>query len=110
MSLNHILNLQTNNTKAIGFAVTVLGALLMSLDPVFIRFASVSGFDTAFLFGLFSAMSMPILLKMNDKRGIRKAVIDSGWPLLFTALLMVGSASGLFSASKTPQLPTRLSF
>ncbi|MFM2587446.1 DMT family transporter [Vibrio sp. TBV020] len=90
------------NTKLFGFSVALLGALLMSIDPIFIRYAGVSGFDTAFLFGLFSAISMPILLKFNDKRGIRKAVLESGWPLLFAGLLMVGSASGLvFSIKNT---------
>jgi len=90
------------NTKLFGFSVALLGALLMSIDPIFIRYAGVSGFDTAFLFGIFSAISMPILLKFNDKRGIRKAVLESGWPLLFAGLLMVGSASGLvFSIKNT---------
>lgn len=102
MSLLAALKRPQNNTKAIGFSAALLGALLMSLDPIFIRYANVSGFDTAFLFGLFSAISMPILLKMNDKRGIRKAVVDSGWPLLFTALLMLGSVTGLvFSVKNT---------
>jgi len=90
------------NNRTTGFLIALLGALLMSIDPIFIRFAGVSGFDTAFLFGLFSAVSMSILLKMNDKRGIRKAVIQSGWPLLFAGLLMLGSASGLvFSIKNT---------
>lgn len=74
----------------------------MSLDPIFIRYAQVSSFDTAFLFGLFSAVSMPLVLKLNDNRGIKKAVQSSGWPLLVAGLLMVGSASGLiFSVKNT---------
>ncbi|GAM60965.1 hypothetical protein JCM19232_3907 [Vibrio ishigakensis] len=74
----------------------------MSVDPVFIRYANVSGFDTAFLFGLFSAISMPLLLKVTDKRGVKKVVLQSGWPLLFAGLLMLGSASGLvFSIKNT---------
>lgn len=86
--------------RAFGFSIAILGALLMSIDPIFIRFAGVSGFDTAFLFGLFSAISMPLLLKITDKRGIQKAVKESGWPLLVAGTLMVGSASGLVFSIK----------
>ncbi|WP_260259311.1 DMT family transporter [Vibrio intestinalis] len=91
-----------NNYRTRGFLIALIGALLMSIDPVFIRFAGVSGFDTAFLFGLFSAISMPVLLKATDKRGIKQAVFQSGWPLLFAGILMLGSASGLvFSIKNT---------
>jgi len=91
-----------NNYRTRGFLIALIGALLMSIDPVFIRFAGVSGFDTAFLFGLFSAISMPVLLKTTDKRGIKQAVFQSGWPLLFAGILMLGSASGLvFSIKNT---------
>ena len=94
--------LETMNARMMGFMVAILGAILMSADPIFIRFAGVSGFDTAFLFGLFSAISMPILLKLNDERGIRKAALESGWPLLVAGLLMLGSATGLvFSIKNT---------
>ncbi|GAL28203.1 putative membrane protein [Vibrio variabilis] len=76
----------------------------MSTDPIFIRFAGVSGFDTAFLFGLFSALCMPVLLKLNDKRGIRKAITQSRWPLLFAGLLMVGSSTGLIFSLKNTSI------
>jgi drug/metabolite transporter (DMT)-like permease len=90
------------SSRAIGFIVALLGAFMMSIDPVFIRFAGVSGFDTAFLFGLFIAISMPIVLQLNDKRGLIRAVKESGWPLLIAGVLMVGSASGLvFSIKNT---------
>ncbi|ACJ31266.1 Membrane protein [Shewanella piezotolerans WP3] len=91
-----------HNTKLQGFSLAILGAVLMSIDPIFIRFAGVSGFDTAFLFGLFTAISMPIVLQLNDKRGLVQAIKLSGWPLLLTASLMVGSAAGLvFSIKNT---------
>ena len=99
--LSSTLNSSSNkSTRTTGFAIAILGAVLMSIDPIFIRYAGVSGFDTAFLFGLFTAISMPIVLKMNDKRGITKAVKESGWPLLLTGGLMVGSASGLVFSIK----------
>ncbi|MEZ8699678.1 DMT family transporter [Vibrio lentus] len=91
---------EVRNTRTLGFTLAIAGAVLMSTDPIFIRYAGVSGFDTAFLFGLFSAISMPILLKFNDKRGIRKAVAQSGWPLLAAGILMLGSASGLVFSIK----------
>lgn len=102
MTSTSLHSLTGNNNRTTGFLLALLGALLMSIDPIFIRFAGVSGFDTAFLFGLFSAISMPVLLKANDKRGIKKAVVQSGWPLLFAGILMLGSATGLvFSIKNT---------
>ncbi|MDN3680906.1 DMT family transporter [Vibrio tapetis subsp. quintayensis] len=102
MTTSSLPTLAVKNSRTTGFLIALLGALLMSIDPIFIRFAGVSGFDTAFLFGFFSAISMSVFLKINDKRGIRKVVIQSGWPLLFAGLLMVGSATGLvFSIKNT---------
>ncbi len=97
-------SLNKSNSRTLGFAIASLGAVLMSIDPVFIRFAGVSGFDTAFLFGLFTAISMPVVLQLNDKRGLLRAVKDSGWPLLFAGVLMSGSASGLVFSIKTTSI------
>lgn len=88
--------------RTIGFAIALIGALLMSIDPLFIRFAGVSGFDTAFLFGFFTAIAMPVVLHFSDKRGIKQAIKQSGWPLLAAAMLMLGSSTGLvFSIKNT---------
>lgn len=48
-------NLNAKGARFAGVMITLVGALLMSLDPIFIRFSGVSGVDTAFLFGLFTA-------------------------------------------------------
>lgn len=88
------------NSRTKGFLIAMLGAGLMSLDPIFIRFAGVSGFDTAFLFGLFTAISMSIVLQVSDKRGAVQAIKESGWPLFISGVLMVGSASGLVFSIK----------
>ena len=97
-----LLSITNGHIRETGFLIALLGALLMSIDPVFIRYAGVSGFDTAFLFGLFTAISMPIVLQSIDKRGLVKAVKESGWPLLLAGILMLGSASGLvFSIKNT---------
>ena len=85
-----------------GIGIALIGAFLMSLDPVFIRFSGVDELETSFLFGLFTAISMAVVIKLNDKRGVVKVLFDSGWPLLVAGLLMLGSASGLvFSIKNT---------
>lgn len=92
----------TMHTRGMGFFIALLGALLMSMDPVFIRFAGVNGFDTAFLFGLFTAISMPVVLQRTSESGLMQVVKESGWPLLVAGALMLGSATGLvFSIKNT---------
>ena len=76
------------------------GSLLISFDPVFIRLSGVSGFDTAFLFGLFSFISMSVVTQHNDSRGLVNVIRQDGWPLILSALLMVGSASSFVLSVK----------
>ncbi|KZN36104.1 hypothetical protein N483_22835 [Pseudoalteromonas luteoviolacea NCIMB 1944] len=74
----------------------------MSFDPIFIRYAGVGGTDTIFLFGLFTAISMPVFLAIIDKRGIYRAVKQSGWPLIAASLLMlIGSSTFVVSIKHT---------
>lgn len=89
-------------TKGVLFAL--LGALLMSFDPIFVRLSGVSGFDTAFLFGLFTAISMPVFIQTLDKRGVVGALKTSGWPVLLSGLLMLGSASCLVLSIKNTSI------
>lgn len=94
---------QTRNglgPRTTGIFIALLGALLMSFDPIFVRFSGVGGYDTAFLFGLFTAISMPILIQFTDERGLTGALKQSGWPLLVFGVLMLGSASGLVLSIK----------
>lgn len=72
----------------------------MSLDPVFIRFSGVNELETTFLFGLFTAISMSVVIRLNDKRGLLKVLLESGWPLLVAGVLMLGSSTGLVFAIK----------
>ncbi|GEM81372.1 DMT family transporter [Vibrio superstes] len=104
MTLSTFQDLTVKNSRAAGFLIAILGATLMSIDPIFIRLSGVSGYDTAFLFGLFSAISMPILLKVSDRRGVVEAVKQSGWPLLFAGILMLGSAAGLVLSIKNTSI------
>ncbi|KZK88258.1 EamA-like transporter family protein [Pseudovibrio sp. W64] len=92
--------LDQKNLRVSGILITLLGAVLMSFDPIFIRYSGVSGFDTTFLFGLFTAISMPFFIQMRDERGVIGALRASGWPVLFSGLLMLGSASSLVLSIK----------
>lgn len=93
-----------NNIRTTGILITLAGAFLMSFDPIFIRFSGVSGFETAFLFGLFTAISMPVFIQLRDERGLIAAITDSGWPVIFSGLLMLGSASCLVLSIKNTSI------
>ncbi|MDK2957778.1 MAG: hypothetical protein PWQ57_3276 [Desulfovibrionales bacterium] len=69
------------------------GGLLLSFDSVFVRLSGTGAADTAFLFGLFSAISMALLIQLTDRRGLARTLKESGWPLVVSALLLMGSAS-----------------
>lgn len=94
-------NVQPNrNLRLKGMLIALVGAALMSLDPVFIRFSGVNELETTFLFGLFTAISMAVVIRLSDKRGLIKVLLDSGWPLLAAGVLMLGSSTGLVFAIK----------
>ena len=88
------------NLRLKGIGIALIGAALMSLDPIFIRFSGVEELETSFLFGLFTAISMAVVIQLNDKRGLLQVLFESGWPLLAAGVLMLGSASGLVFAIK----------
>lgn len=92
------------NARTLGMLIALSGAFLMSFDPIFIRLSGVSGYDTAFLFGLFTAISMPIFIQMRDKRGLVTAVKESGWPVVMSGLLMLGSATCLVLSVKNTSI------
>ena len=81
------------NSRDKGRLAALTGGLLLSFDSVFIRFSGTGGIDTAFLFGVFSAISMFVVIHITDPRGIRGALLEGGWPLVVSGLLIVGSAS-----------------
>lgn len=96
------------SARTSGILIVLLGALLMSFDPIFIRFSGVSGFDTAFLFGLFTAISMPIFIQWRDERGLIGALKASGWPVVFSGILMLGSATSLVLSIKNTSVANTL--
>ncbi len=83
-----------------GRLAALTGGFLLSFDSVFIRFSGVGGVDTAFLFGLFSAFSMAAAIMLTDSRGLARTLYESGWPLVISALLIVGSASSMVLSFK----------
>lgn len=92
------------NLRTTGLLIAFLGALLMSFDPIFIRFSGVSGFDTAFLFGLFTAISMSVFIQLRDKRGLVGTLHASGWPVIVSGILMLGSATALVLSIKNTSI------
>ncbi|MCG7521021.1 DMT family transporter [Ruegeria sp. Ofav3-42] len=100
MKPSYTLALRSQNPRMTGIAIALLGALLMSFDPIFIRLSGVSGFDTAFLFGLFTAISMSAFIQLRDERGLIEVLKAGGWPIFLSGLLMLGSASALVLSIK----------
>ncbi|MGE4554468.1 MAG: DMT family transporter [Desulfovibrionaceae bacterium] len=81
------------NARSKGRLAALTGGLLLSFDAVFVRLSGVGAADTAFLFGLFSALSMALLIQLTDRRGLAGVLAAGGAPLLASALLMTGSAT-----------------
>jgi drug/metabolite transporter (DMT)-like permease len=76
-----------------GILAALLGTLLISFDSVFVRLSGTNGVNTVFLFGLFTVISMAVMLQATDRRGIVGTLKEGGWPVVISGLLMFGSAS-----------------
>jgi len=90
----------TASNRSKGLAFVIAGMFFMSLDPTFIRLSGASGWDTAFLFGFFSFISMSLLTQFIRKDGIRGALAEGGWPILLSGLIMGGSGTTLVLSIK----------
>ncbi|WP_207263768.1 DMT family transporter [Desulfovibrio sp. Huiquan2017] len=93
MTIAQIKTLIPENAQAKGRMAALTGGILLSFDPIFVRLSSVGGYETAFLFGLFSALSMFSLIQVTDERGLVKTMKESGWPAVLSGLIILGSAS-----------------
>ncbi len=100
MQLSQVKSLIPESARGKGRLAALCGGILLSFDSVFIRLSGVGGFDTAFLFGLFSALSMALLIQATDPRGLAGTLRADGWPVLVSALLIVGSASSFVLSIK----------
>ena len=83
--------LQDAHTK--GVLTALLGSLLISFDPVFVRLSGTRGVNTVFLFGLFTVIAMAFLLQVSDRRGVIGTLKEDGWPTVVSGLIMFGSAA-----------------
>lgn len=83
-----------------GIAAALAGTLLISFDSVFIRLSGTGGVNTAFLFGLFTMISMTLILRTTDRRGVTGALKEGGWPVAVSGLLMFGSATAFILSIK----------
>ncbi len=98
--MNNTNILQGINYRTKGVLLSLLGATLMSLDFIFIRFSGVSGFDTAFLFGFFTTVSMSVYIQFFSKDSLKSVVKTGGFPLFISGFLMLVSATSLIFATK----------
>ncbi|MGE4505799.1 MAG: DMT family transporter [Desulfovibrionaceae bacterium] len=81
------------DTRSKGILAALFGTMLISFDSIFIRLSGAGGFDTIFLFGLFTTISMATLIQARDPRGLVGTIREGGWPIFFSGLIMLGSAS-----------------
>ena len=88
------------SSRSQGLTYVITGMFFMSLDPVFIRLSGASGWNTAFLFGLFSFVSMSLLTQYREKGGIKKALMEGGAPIFISGLIMGGSGTTLVLSVK----------
>ncbi|WP_421704540.1 DMT family transporter [Aliiroseovarius sp.] len=88
------------NPRLTGIFIALAGAFLMSFDAIFIRLSGVGGVDTAFLFGLFTALSLATVIQVADVRGLVGTLRAGGWPVIASGLLMLGSATSLVFSVK----------
>ena len=93
MSPSAIIAMLPDDARDKGRLAALCGGLLLSFDPVFIRLSGVGGYDAAFLFGLFTALSMALMIQATDKRGLAGALRAGGLPMIVSGLLILGSAS-----------------
>jgi len=93
MTIAKLKSIIPEKARTKGLWAALFGSLLISFDPIFIRLSGTGGFDTVFLFGLFTAISMSTIIQTTDGRGIKGTMRAGGWPIVMSALLMVGSAT-----------------
>lgn len=100
MNLSSVKTILPESTLGKGRLAALTGGLLLSFDSVFVRLSGTGGVDTAFLFGLFSAISMAALIQATSRKGLVQTLKDGGWPMVASSLLIVGSASSLVLSIK----------
>ena len=85
--------ISAGDARTRGILAALMGALLVSFDPVFVRLSGTRGVNTVFLFGLFTLISMSLIIQTTDRRGVIGTLKEDGWPVVLSGLLMFGSAT-----------------
>jgi len=88
------------NSRNRGLLAALAGNLLISFDAVFVRLSGTDGFNTAFLFGLYSTIAMALFMEFTRPKGLWGELREGGWPLLALGLLMPGSAGAFVLSIK----------
>lgn len=70
-----------------GVLLALSGVLLISLDSVWIRLSEASSWDVAFWVGVFTFITISVVLPMVTGRSILRAAREDGTPLLVSSLL-----------------------
>ncbi|MDC7125201.1 MAG: DMT family transporter [Spirochaetales bacterium] len=100
MILSQIKKVIPDSTRGKGQLAALTGVFLLSFDSVFVRLSGVGGFDTNFLFGLFSAISMGVFIQITSPKGLWGTLKENGWPGLVSGLLILCSASSFVLSVK----------
>lgn len=100
MTITQVKALIFENTREKGLLAALGGSLLISFDPIFIRLSGTGGVDTAFLFGLFMAISMAAFIQATGQRGLVGTLRASGWPVVVSGLLIMGSSTAFVVSIK----------
>jgi len=78
--------------KSQGTIMVLISTITMSMDPIFIRLSGIGQWETAFLFGIFTFMSMTLITQFTQG-GVIKAIDKSGPMLLISGMVMGGSGT-----------------
>ena len=83
----------TNNAK--GLIITSIGVLIMSLESLFIKLATVSALTFSFYLGIFMFFSMTLTMFIKQRKEI-KNITKNSFPILLLAAFLMGSSNIFF--------------
>ena len=75
----------------LGLLMGVAGYTVISFESFGIRVAGLGEWDTAFWFGLFTAIAMSMLVPARTGRSLPSAVKDGGWVMVASGILQAMS-------------------
>lgn len=87
-------------TRQTGTALAAGAMFLVSTESLITRAAGADGWSVAFWYGVFAAPTMLVLGLAVERQSIVAIARRSGWPVLFSGLLQMGSTLGFILAVK----------